>query len=148
MTETCSAVSRSRRNCVKLTEHGATESESPENRTTKLIVLFVCPGEPVAASTTQSTSSSTKATTTKTTTGRSRPQRLVFPYFSLLCADVNCDFVLILILYCTTPYYYALFHWRCMYVWYVLLNSTYLLTYLNSTRKLLWFEISKMLIAV
>jgi len=25
---------------------------------------------------------------------------LVFPNFSLLCADVNCDFVLILILYC------------------------------------------------
>jgi len=60
---------------------------------------------------------------------------LVFPYFSLLCTDVNCDFVLILILYCvplililycTTTYYYVLFHWRCMYVWYVLLNSTYL----------------------
>jgi len=33
----------------------------------------------------------------------------------------------ILILYCTTLYYYyVLFHWRCMYVWYVLLNSTYL----------------------
>jgi len=32
-----------------------------------------------------------------------------------------------LILYCTTTYYYILFHWRCMYVWYVLLNSTYLL---------------------
>ena len=65
---------------------------------------------------------------------------LGFPYFSLLCADVNCDFVLIsilycviliLILYCTTTYYYVLFHWRCMYVWYVLLNSTYLLTYLS-----------------
>ena len=25
---------------------------------------------------------------------------VVFPYFSLLCTDVNCDFVLILILYC------------------------------------------------
>jgi len=54
---------------------------------------------------------------------------IVFPYFSLSCADVNCDFVLILILYCTTTYYCVLFHWRCMYVWYVLLNSTYLLTY-------------------
>jgi len=62
---------------------------------------------------------------------------LVLTYFSLLCADVNCDFVLIfivycviliLILYCTTTYYYVLFHWRYMYVWYVLLNSTYLLT--------------------
>jgi len=53
-----------------------------------------------------------------------------FSLFSLLCADVNCDFVLILILYCTTTYYYVLVHWRCMYVWYVLLNSTYLLTYL------------------
>jgi len=50
---------------------------------------------------------------------------LVFPYFSLLCADVNCDFVLILIVYCVilililyynTTYYYVLFHWRCMYV--------------------------------
>ena len=41
---------------------------------------------------------------------------LVFPYFSLLCDDVNCDFVLILISYCSTTYYYVLFHWRCMYV--------------------------------
>jgi len=63
---------------------------------------------------------------------------LVF-LFSLLYAYVNCDFVLILILhcvilililYCTATYYYVLFHWRCMYVWYVLLNYTYLLTYL------------------
>jgi len=47
----------------------------------------------------------------------------VFPHFSRLCADVNCDFVLILILYCvilililycTTTYYCVLFHWRCM----------------------------------
>ena len=52
---------------------------------------------------------------------------MVFPYFSLLCADVNCDFVLILIIYRTTTYYYVLFNWRCMHVWYVLLNSTYLL---------------------
>ena len=37
----------------------------------------------------------------------------------------------ILTLYCTTTYYYVLFHWRCMHVWYVLLNSTYLLTYLK-----------------
>ena len=42
--------------------------------------------------------------------------------------------ILILILYCTTTYYYVLFNWRCMYVWYVLLNSTYLLTYLFCTR--------------
>jgi len=44
---------------------------------------------------------------------------LVFPYFSLLCGDVNRDYVLILILYCvilililycTTTYYYVLFH--------------------------------------
>ena len=32
-----------------------------------------------------------------------------------------------LILYCTTTYYCVLVHWRCMYVWYVLLNFTYLL---------------------
>jgi len=48
-----------------------------------------------------------------------------FSLFSLLYADVNGDFVLILILYCailifilycTTTYYYVLFHWRFMYV--------------------------------
>jgi len=39
--------------------------------------------------------------------------------------------ILILILYCTTTYYYVLFHWRCMYVWYVVLNSTNLLTYIR-----------------
>ena len=66
-----------------------------------------------------------------------------FFFFSLLYAYVNCDFVLILILhcvilililYCTTTYYYVLFHWRCMYVRYVLLNYTYLLTYLFTER--------------
>jgi len=34
-----------------------------------------------------------------------------------------------LILNCTTTYYYVLFNWRCMYVWYVLLNSTFLLIF-------------------
>jgi len=34
---------------------------------------------------------------------------------------INFDFILCnsdfdLILYCTTTYYYVLFHWRCMYV--------------------------------
>jgi len=35
-----------------------------------------------------------------------------------------------LIIYCTTTYYYVSLNWRCTYVWYVLLNSTCLLTYL------------------
>ena len=46
-----------------------------------------------------------------------RPETDVLP----LCHATNC----------TTTYYYVLFHWRCMYVWYVLLNSTYSLTYLR-----------------
>ena len=72
---------------------------------------------------------------------------MVFPLFSLLCAAVNFNFILILINFgfmlcnsnfvCTTTYYYVLFNWRCMYVWYVQLNSTYLLTYFYSQ---LWLE--------
>jgi len=40
--------------------------------------------------------------------------------------------ILILILYCTATYHYVLINWRCMYVWYVLLNSSYLRTYLTN----------------
>ena len=36
--------------------------------------------------------------------------------------------------FATTTYYYVLFHWRCMYVWYVLLNSNHLLSYLPSVQ--------------
>jgi len=57
-----------------------------------------------------------------------------------LYAAVNSDFILILVnfdfIFCnsdfdfilSTTYYYVSFHWRCMYVCYVLLNSTYLKT--------------------
>ena len=36
--------------------------------------------------------------------------------------------------FATTTYYYVLFHWRCMYVWCVLLNSNHLLSYLPSVQ--------------
>jgi len=52
-----------------------------------------------------------------------------FSLFSLLCAYVNCDFVLILILYSTTTYYYVFIPLE-MHVRLICAIKFYLLTYL------------------
>jgi len=69
-----------------------------------------------------------------------------FCLYSPLCAAVNFDFILILInfdsILCNSnfDFYIVLqlitmffFNWGCMYVWYVPLNFTYLLTYTGQT---------------
>jgi len=70
---------------------------------------------------------------------------LGFPYFSLLCVYVNCDFVLILILYCvilililycTTTYYYVFIPLE-MHVRLICAIKFYLLTYLTALGRVL-----------